>query len=176
MNIQTERIKLEPLGTKHFNTTCRYSTDPENTKMMCFLPCDSDDEVMNYLRKCEIQWTMETPEYLDAAILSEGVHVGAVSIELLDNCTVGEFGWIIDKNYWGRGFAVEAAEAFMKYVNNCFGLKRFIAHADADNSSSIRVMEKLGMRKKSISSGRKNRSSEEERMECLYELDLTAKC
>ena len=67
MNIQTERIKLEPLGTKHFNTTCRYSTDPENTKMMCFLPCDSDDEVMNYLRKCEIQWTMETPEYLDAA-------------------------------------------------------------------------------------------------------------
>ena len=163
MNIQTERIKLEPLGTKHFNTTCRYSTDPENTKMMCFLPCDSDDEVMNYLRKCEIQWTMETPEYLDAAILSEGVHVGAVSIELLEN-------------YWGRGFAVEAAAAFMKYVNNRFGLKRFIAHADADNSSSIRVMEKLGMRKKSISSGRKNRSSEEERMECLYELDLTAKC
>ena len=97
MLIKTKRLTLEPYGTKHYDTAVIYSTDPENTKMMCFLPCDSKEEVMEYLRKCEIQWKREKPAYLDAAILLDGRHIGAVSVEFLENGTVGELGWIIQK-------------------------------------------------------------------------------
>lgn len=170
MKLFTERLQLEPLGTKHYKTALLYSTDSENTKMMCFLPCDSGTEVMEYLKKCEIQWQNNHPEYLDAAVILNGIHIGAVSIEFHEKGTVGEFGWIIDKHYWGKGYAAEAAQGFMKYIKERFGVSRYIAHADAANSASVRVMEKLGMECRSIHGGRKNRNSQEERMECLYEL------
>ncbi len=172
MILKTKRLMLEPLGTKHYESTLKYSTDPENTRMMCFLPCDDGKEVMSYLEKCERQWEMESPEYLDAALICDGVHIGAVSIEFLENGTVGEFGWIIDKRYWGRGYAAEGICAFMKYVYGTYGIDHYIAHCDSENHASVRVMEKIGMIMKKRYRGRKNRGSEEIRDEMLFELYL----
>ncbi len=168
--LNTKRLTLVPLGTEHLEGAKVYSLDPENTKMMCFMPCDDDREVMNYLLKCEAQWRKEKPDYLDAAVLLEGVHIGAVSIELLEGGNVGELGWIINKRYWGHGYAVESAAAFMAFVREKYGVARFIAHADSQNSASRRAMEKLGMRLVKTYGGRRNRGSVEERMECLYEM------
>lgn len=170
MMIKCERISLEPLAVKHYSTAYEYSTDIENTRMMCFMPCDDGSEVMDYLSKCEKQWNSDKPEYLDAAVMLDDKHIGAVSVEFLENGTVGEFGWIIHKNYWGNGYAVEAVRHFMKYCTEKYGLKKYIAHADSENTASKRVMEKLGMSLVSISTGRKNRNSDELRNECLYEI------
>lgn len=172
MRIETERLTLVPLGTVHFDTTLIYSTDPDNTRMMCFLPCDNGEEVMDYLVKCEKQWKMEKPEYLDAAVLLNGQHIGAVSIELLEEGTVGEFGWIIHKAHWGRGYAAEAALALMQYMTEHFGIRHYIAHCDTENAASVRVMEKLGMTLAQTISGRKNRNCDELRKEYLFELFL----
>ncbi len=170
--LTTKRLLLEPLATKHFETTFVYSTDIENTKMMCFLPCDDAKEVMDYLKKCEIQWQKDRPDYLDAAIILNGTHIGAVSIEFIDNGAFGELGWIINKNYQGNGYAAEAAVSFMNYIKNRFGISHFIAHADGENIPSIRVMEKIGMSFVTRITGRKNRNSDEERTEVLYEVYL----
>ena len=172
MLVKTKRLTLEPYGTKHYDTAVIYSTDPENTKMMCFFLFDSKEEVMEYLRKCEIQWKKEKPAYLDAAILLDGRHIGAVSVEFLENGTVGELGWIIQKNFWGSGYAYEAAEAFMEYCTRQFGIRKYIAHADSENAASIRVMEKLGMKFVSVTDGRKNRLSDELCKEVLYEMQI----
>lgn len=172
MQIKTTRLTFVPLGTQHLNTAKRYSLDPENTAMMCFLPCDDDTEVFTYLVKCEVQWRRSDPEYLDAAVLLDGRHIGAVSIELLDNASVGELGWIIDKHYWGHGYAVESAAAFIEYIRERFGVTRFIGHADAENLASRRAMEKLGMKLVTTCGGRRNRGSAEEREECLYEMSI----
>ncbi len=170
MLIKTKRLTLEPLSVRHFESTKVYSTDPENTRMMCFLPCDSVEEVLDYLKKCDIQWSANAPEYLDAALILDGEHIGAVSIEILEDGSIGELGWIIRKNYWGKGYAVEGAEAFIGYFKERFGITHYIAHCDADNTASIRVMEKLGMDLKDRYYGRKNRNSENICYECLYEL------
>ena len=171
MILKTGRLMLEPYSVRHYETAAAYSTDPENTKMMCFMPCESGEEVMDYLRKCELQWSMEKPEYLDAAVILDGRHIGSVSIEFLEDRTAGELGWIINKTEWGRGYAYEAAAAFMKYCSEKFCIKKYIAHADSENTASVRVMEKLGMKLVSVSGNRKNRGSDELRSEVLYELD-----
>ena len=173
MILHTKRLMLEPLGTKHYETTYRYSTDPENSRMMCFLPCDDGNEVKRNLKKCELQWNQDLPEYLDAAIINDGVHIGAVSIEFLENGTVGELGWIINKSQWGKGYAAEAAQCFVQYITEYLGVMKYIAHCDAENYPSVRVMEKLGMKRKSIHGGRKNRNSDEDRMEYLYEMTIS---
>lgn len=72
-----------------------------------------------------------------------GAVVGLAGMQPLDS---GEFeiGWWIWKDYWGRGYAVEAARPFIAHARN-MGLERIVAVIDPPNSSSIRVAEKLGM-------------------------------
>ncbi len=48
--------------------------------------------------------------------------------------------------WWGRGFAVEAAQAVLAYAFRTRGLERVTAATDVPNAASARVMERLGMR------------------------------
>jgi RimJ/RimL family protein N-acetyltransferase len=58
-----------------------------------------------------------------------------------------EIGYGMAKSYWGRGFASEAAAATMKYGFEQLHLPRIVAIAWPENTASLRVLEKLGMRR-----------------------------
>ena len=170
MQIQTTRLTLEPLGVKHLHSTHAYAADPELTRLMVFLPVDDLAETERYLRRCEAEQAKPQPQFYELAIMLDGRHIGSVSAYLEENGTAWELGWIIARGYHGRGYVLEAAEALMDYCRSISGIRRFIAHCDSENAASQRVMEKLGMRLVSETSGRKNRSSDEVRSEKLFEL------
>jgi [ribosomal protein S5]-alanine N-acetyltransferase len=48
------------------------------------------------------------------------------------------------REYWGRGLATEAGQAFTDYGFDQLRLKRIVAVAQVGNAASIRVLEKLG--------------------------------
>ena len=53
--------------------------------------------------------------------------------------------------YWGRGFAYEAAEAIMQYGRSTLGLNKIVGLTSEDNLGSINLLKKLGMKfKKNI--------------------------
>jgi [ribosomal protein S5]-alanine N-acetyltransferase len=57
-----------------------------------------------------------------------------------------ELGYWIGKDYWGQGFATEAANALMSYGFTKGGVKRFTCCHFTDNAGSARVVTKLGFR------------------------------
>lgn len=57
-----------------------------------------------------------------------------------------DLGFAFLRRYWSRGYAYEAAAAVLEHANTTLGLCRVIAMADPENTKSIRVLEKLGMR------------------------------
>jgi RimJ/RimL family protein N-acetyltransferase len=57
-----------------------------------------------------------------------------------------EIGWAISDKYRNRGFATEAAQALIAYGFAELGLARIVAFTEKDNSASLRVMQKIGMR------------------------------
>lgn len=57
-----------------------------------------------------------------------------------------DLGYRFLPNYWGKGMATEASLAILKYAFNVLELKRIIAIAMKENTASIRVMEKVGMK------------------------------
>ena len=79
---------------------------------------------------------------------------------------------MINKRYFGQGFATEAAQGLLDYARNTLGVHHFVAHCDTENAASRRVMEKLGMRLVEEFGGRHNKQSPEERREYVFELDL----
>ena len=153
MIIRTDRLTLCPAGIAYLDSTCAYAMDLENTRFM-----------MN----------LRAPEYHEFAIVLDGEHIGGVSLFREDDPNLAELGWIIHKKHWGKGIVAEAARAVMDFGVRELHIRHYYAHCDAENIASARVMEKLGMRRTGVSGGRKNRSSDEERMEYQYEIEIPA--
>ena len=58
-----------------------------------------------------------------------------------------EILWRLVPQFWGRGFASEAAEAVLKMACQTLAIPEVVAFTVVDNVRSIRVMERLGMQK-----------------------------
>ncbi len=56
-----------------------------------------------------------------------------------------EVGWRLARNYWGRGFATEAARAVVADGFDRVGLEKIVSFTVPANTRSVRVMEGLGM-------------------------------
>ncbi len=170
MLINTLRLTLVPLGMKYFVSTHRYSIDVENCPYMFRLPYDSKEETRLFLQSCDEEWKKPQPTFYEFAVLLDSVHIGAVSAYLGADGSA-ELAWILDKHYWGQGYALEAASALLDFCRTV-GIHHFIAHCDDRNSASKRIMETLGMTLTLCCGGRKNRASNELGTECIYELTL----
>ncbi len=58
-----------------------------------------------------------------------------------------EVGWAVHPDEWGKGYATEAAWHVIDWAFREFNLHRVVAFCHASNVASVRVMEKLGMRR-----------------------------
>lgn len=161
--LESSRLILVPTGMQYFETRSRIAGDIENTRFMMFLP-KSPDETKNYLEKCELQWKSENQDLFEFEILlkdekvssiRELKSIGGISFELLDSNpdivkifgnNVADMGWILDKNFWNKGFVTEAANLIVDFVKS-LGVKMIFAQCDSENIGSWRVMEKIGMKR-----------------------------
>lgn len=169
MEIRTPRLLLRPLRMEDLHTLHAYTGDPENARYMVFHPDANLEETRAFLREMVEEWKKPAPQKYELAILLNGEHIGGVSLYLLDGGKTGEIGWIIRRDHWRQGIALEAAQAMMDYFARALPLRRFIAQCDTANVASYRLMERLGMRRISCCGGRYNKGCAEERMEYTYE-------
>ena len=58
-----------------------------------------------------------------------------------------EIGWRFVPEHWGKGYAVEAAKAVIHHFFHEQNAQKLVAFASAINDNSLKVMEKLGMKK-----------------------------
>jgi RimJ/RimL family protein N-acetyltransferase len=58
-----------------------------------------------------------------------------------------EVGWRLGSQYWGKGYATEGAKASLDYGFNKIGLKEIVSFTVPANKRSIRVMEKIGLKR-----------------------------
>jgi ribosomal-protein-alanine N-acetyltransferase len=56
-----------------------------------------------------------------------------------------DLGYRFMPRYWGKGYATEAAKAFIDYGFNVLKLEKINAYADFDNYASRKVLEKAGL-------------------------------
>jgi RimJ/RimL family protein N-acetyltransferase len=84
------------------------------------------------------RWGMELKE--------TGELIGWCGLKYHPDAHVTDVGYRLPKKFWGQGFASEAALATIKVGFEKIGLQKIVAHARKENSASIRVLEKCGMK------------------------------
>ena len=86
-------------------------------------------------------------QYWPIFLLSIGEFVGCCGLRpyKLDQ-RIYEIGVHIRPEHWGRGYALEASQAIIKYAFEHFGVAGLFAGHNPANEASRRVLEKLGFR------------------------------
>ena len=58
-----------------------------------------------------------------------------------------ELGWVLDPTFTGHGYATEAVRELLRYCFDDLGVHRVIANCFLDNNDSLRLMQRVGMRR-----------------------------
>jgi RimJ/RimL family protein N-acetyltransferase len=86
-------------------------------------------------------WAVEEP--------ASGAFIGFVGLhEVSTTLTFSpavEVGWRLDRPFWGRGYATEAAAASLRFGFETVGVDEIVSMTAVANLRSSRVMERLGM-------------------------------
>jgi len=70
--------------------------------------------------------------------------VGRVGFHCPEGWPEFELGWTIGREFWGRGFATEAAKAALEHAFGPMGREHVISLIDPLNVNSIAVAKRLG--------------------------------
>ena len=136
-------LSIRRLTMNDVDTVFEYSSDLENTYYMLTPPDKSKDETEAFVKKCVEEYDRARPRYLSFAVTLDGVHIGEVFAEVKG--TEADIGWVINKKYWGHGYATQASRLLVEYLKRHLGVTELVAFCDARNIASQKVMEHLGM-------------------------------
>ena len=74
-----------------------------------------------------------------------GQLMGWCGLEFLPDTNETEVGYLLSGEFWGKGYATEAARASVEFGKKNIGLKEIIGLTDPMNIASQRVLEKCGL-------------------------------
>ena len=148
--VRTERLSIRPCTIDDLEATWRFRSAPGVGE---WLNQAHDD-------RAEYEERFRDPERMALILVVErdGEIIGDqmlvigdawAQVEVADRArgVQAEIGWIIDPSCGGRGYATEAAEGLLGICFDGLGLRRVTAQCFADNESSWRLMERIGMRR-----------------------------
>ena len=146
--IETDRLKLRLYRLEDVEDILLFASDPEWARYLPvpqpYTKSDAETFVAGQLlrdRKTEPSWAIE----------HAGSVIGGINIGFDADHRVGEIGFSIARSLWGKGLTTEAAGAVINEAFSVYSdLNRVHAPADERNVGSLRVMEKLGMRREGV--------------------------
>jgi RimJ/RimL family protein N-acetyltransferase len=150
-NIETERIILRKFKESDADAFFKYRPNPqvalyqgegwENYKFEQAV--EFVKEQMNFEPGIPDTWFQIAIELKDTGNL-----IGDCAIHTLpQDINQVEIGFTLDPMYQNKGFGTEAIKCLLGYIFNVLNKHRVIAVTDVRNKNSIKLLEKIGMRR-----------------------------
>jgi [ribosomal protein S5]-alanine N-acetyltransferase len=125
-----------------------YGSDPEVARYADWPVRTSKEGMTESILRRQRQWESGEEYYWVMTLLDEDRAIGGVSC-----CVEGEtaeIGFLLHRRHWGKGFATEASRAVLEWALCLPQIQRVRATCDTENAASIRVLEKIGMKREGI--------------------------
>ena len=142
---KTQRLFLETWELEDFKSFASIARDP---RVMRFI-AEGDP-----WPDSRIEWFMGKQSALQESLgfcnwkltdQASGELVGFCGLAPFPQVNEIEIGWWLNPAYWKKGLAFEAAECVVGAAFEVHGISRIVARAYRANTSSIVLMERLGM-------------------------------
>ncbi len=150
--LKTPRLILREFREDDFDAVHAYGSDPKVSRYMAWGPNTLEDTRAFLDRRLAAQQEWPRPAVAAAVEIAEsGRLIGAVELRVKDPANLcASFGWTLNRDVWGQGYAPEAARALLRQGFEQMGLHRIFATCDVRNRKSWRALEKLGLRREAL--------------------------
>ncbi|MFF3728696.1 GNAT family N-acetyltransferase [Streptomyces erythrochromogenes] len=107
------------------------------------------DETAEAIERWEEEWDEEGFGLFAVELLGSGELIGAVGLSVLEDLPDAradvQISWLLGRQYWGQGYASEAAHATLEFALQDRGLDRVVAVCRLGDTASENVIRKLDM-------------------------------
>lgn len=144
--IRTERLLLLPFREEDEESLHRLWNNPEVRRYLWDGKPVSRETVADQIQKSEQGFSESGCGHFTIRRLEDpGNVMGFVGLGKIKDSDEVEILYALHPSHWQQGLATEAARAILRYGFNEVGLDEILAGADAPNSASFQVMERVGM-------------------------------
>jgi [ribosomal protein S5]-alanine N-acetyltransferase len=150
--IETERLRLRPLTMDDAPTVQELAGRREIAAMTLSIPHPySLEQAQDWLAKRLAAGGEGNDAVFGIVLGNTGQLIGTVGLREIDaDHSRAEMGFWVGVEWWGQGYATEAAQAVLRYGFEHLKLNRVYAHHMTKNPASGRVLEKIGMRQEAV--------------------------
>lgn len=141
MQIETERLLLEPLATGHVDDFLRVQSDPDVLRFQRKLDPAS---ARARLELNEREWSERGYGMFAVREQAGGAYVGRAGFRYWPQFEETELGWVLAPERWGRGYATEAGRACIDWAFDRTVVPYLTSMIQAENARSLRVAARLG--------------------------------
>jgi ribosomal-protein-alanine N-acetyltransferase len=146
--LETERLILRPLELSDVDAFFAMNDNPNVTKYLR-IPLKSKAETEAYIQKIINEYEKNGIGRFAVALKDTDKLIGFSGLKFRPNeengfSEVYDLGYRFAEEHWRKGFAVEAAKAWLDYGFNTMKLPVIYACAVSDNIGSNTVLKKLG--------------------------------
>lgn len=150
MKIETQRLILRKLEEADFDRMFLMDSDPEVMKYLG-KPVINVDESKEAIKMIQKQYEENGVGRLAVIEKESGLMIGWSGLKLLKQPINGhvntlDLGYRFIPEFWGKGYAIEAARASLNYGFNELDADAIYAYADSGNTGSNYILKKLGFK------------------------------
>ena len=150
MELKTTRLRLRPILSSDLEAMHNLHSIPEVDYYNTLgIPKDLDHSI-EVLAPLVAGWEQEVIEKYTFVIelLEANVFLGIAALNLrVGKYNSGEIWYKLNPSFWNKGYATEAVKAILKFGFQNLKLHRIEAGCAIENLGSVRVLEKIGMKR-----------------------------
>ena len=141
---ETERLLLRELTPEDAEHFFNLNQNPNVIKYTGDSSFTSAEEARNFLKNYK---DYERNGYGRWAVVDKSDHtfLGWCGLKYHEETLETDIGFRFFEEYWNKGYASESAAASLNYGFEKLSLPKIIGRAMAENTASIRVLQKMGM-------------------------------
>lgn len=145
--IETKRLLIRELRESDKEDIFEYAVKPVISAFTLWEPHQSIEDSIDYIKNyTQVTYSDGAPEPFGVVHKESGKLIGCTGCFWLKKKNKAmELAYVLNDDYWGNGYIVEASKAAIDFCFKLYGLERMQCRCKADNAASFRVMEKLGM-------------------------------
>ena len=160
--MRTERLLLRRPEMSDRDAIVSIAGDWDIARNLSPVPHPYTDEDAEFFLK-----TIVPAQWVWAITLGESEPlIGCIGLAPTEREHIADLGYWLAREHWGKGYGAEAVKAVLKVAFDGFGIASVTAGPFAENTASIKVLEKAGFRflgdgvRSSLSLGAKQVSAE----------------
>ena len=144
--LETQRLVLRKFTIEDAHLIWQLNLDPEVTRFT-FDPIRDIDHAREVLKETILpQYQLYNHGRWAVHLKADREFIGWCGLKYRPEMKEVDLGYRFRKEFWGNGYATEAAIACIQYGFEKLNIQRIVGRAEPGNLGSIKVLEKCGMK------------------------------